>query len=560
LNGHRRVAAAVALLVVGMGATGCGGGAGGPSGDIKRTDINPMPRDRIRDGGTLRVPIEQFSTQWNYNHLNGPESSTSAVTGPLLPGPIISDERANITPDTDYVLSWSVRTKPRQVVTYRLNPKARWSNGQPITWRDYEAQWKALRGTDKRYEIASSTGYERVASVRRGRNQYEVVVTFARPYSEWQGMFGPLYPAATNSSPRTFNTGWLNKIPVSAGPFRLQKIDQTAKTITVVRDPKWWGRPAKLDAIVFRALPIEAQINAFVNGEVDLVDVGPDASHYRRVRGVPGASIRKAAGPDFRHLTFQGTAPILKDVRVRRAIAMAINRDAIAKADLTGLDWPVRTMNNHYFVNTQEGYQDNAGEVGRFDPAKARRLLDQAGWRLSGPVRAKAGKPLELRFIIPTGVPVSKQESELIGAMLRDVGIKIDVRAVPSDDFFDRYVSTGNFDLVPFSWLGGVFPISSAKSIYAAPTKNARGELQIQQNFARVGSPAIDRLQDRAQEELDINRARGLLNQADKLIWSEVHSIVLYQRPQIVAIKSNIANDGASGFKTTPIQDVGFVK
>jgi peptide/nickel transport system substrate-binding protein len=561
LNAHRHGAALAALIVAGLLTGGCGAGPGGEGGALKRVDINATPRDQVKQGGTVRIAVDQFSTQWNSNHLNGPEASTSAVMGGLMPSPLRSDERATLSPDPNYVLSANVTsTSPRQVVTYRLNPKASWSDGKPITWRDYEAQWKALRSPSGPYQIASSTGYERIASVREGRDPYEVVVTFAKRYTEWQGLFGFLYPAATNSDPDTFNSGWLNKIPVTAGPFKLGKIDKTAKTVTIVRDPNWWGPPAKLDSIVFRALDVEASISAFVSGEVDVVDVGPNQSNYKRVRGVGGAAVRRAAGPDFRHFTFNGTSPILSDRNVRQAVAMAIDREAIARSDLVGLDWPVRTMNNHFFVNTQTGYVDKAGEVGRFDPAKSRRLLDQAGWRLSGEFRTKGGKTLELRFVIPSGVPTSRQEAGLAQAMLRKVGVKLDIRTVPENDFFDRYIQPGNFDITPFSWLGTPLPISSASSIYEKPVKDAKGELAIQQNFARIGSDEIDRLMSSAQEQLDLAKARDLMNQADKLVWDEVHSLVLYQRPQITAVKANLANMGSFGFQSTIYHDVGFVE
>jgi peptide/nickel transport system substrate-binding protein len=561
LNAHRRGAALAALVVAGLVMGGCGGGPAEEGRALKPIDVNATPRDQVKQGGTLRIAVDQFSTQWNSNHLNGPEASTSAVMGALMPSPFVSDERATLSVDRNYVTSARLTsTSPRQVVTYRLNPKARWSDGKPITWKDYEAQWKALRSPSGPFQIASSTGYERVGSVRQGRDPYEVVVTLARRYTEWQGLFSPLYPAATNTDPETFNTGWLNKIPVSAGPFKLDKIDQTAKTVTIVRDPQWWGPPAKLDSIVFRALAIDASINAFVSGEVDVVDVGPNQSNYKRVQRVRGAAVRQAAGPDFRHFTFNGTSPVLSDLNVRRAVAMAINREAIARADLVGLRWPVRTMNNHFFVNTQTGYRDNAGDAGRFDPAKARQLLDQAGWQRSGAFRRKGGRTLELRFVIPSGVPTSRQEAGLAQAMLRDVGVKLDIRTVPENDFFDKYIAPGNFDITPFSWLGTPFPISSASSIYEKPVRDAKGELVIQQNFARIGSAEIDRLMSSAQEQLDLSKARDLINQADKLVWDEVHSVVLYQRPQITAVKASVANMGSFGFKSTIYPDIGFVE
>ena len=143
----------------------------------------------------------------------------------------------------------------------------------------------------------------------------------------------------------------------------------------------------------------------------------------------------------------------------------------------------------------------------------------------------------------------------VVQGMLEKVGVKVNIQTVPTDGFFDKYVTPGNFDLTVFSWIGTQFPISSSSSIYAEP-KGA----DIQQNYARVGSAQIDSLFDQATHELDPKKARDLANQADKLIWEEVHSITLYQRPDIVAAKKTLANYGALGFATAKYQDIGFTK
>ena len=128
--------------------------------------------------------------------------------------------------------------------------------------------------------------------------------------------------------------------------------------------------------------------------------------------------------------------------------------------------------------------------------------------------------------------------------------------AVPSDDFFEKYINTGNFDVTVFSWIGTPFPVSSAKSIYALP----KGD-DIQQNYARVGSAELDALFDKATSEFDEQKALDLGNQIDAEIWKEVHSLTLYQRPEIVASKNTLANFGAFGFATPPrYEDIGFVK
>jgi peptide/nickel transport system substrate-binding protein len=559
-----------ALALVAAACGGSSGGSGGGGGNAKPTkqqeqsalkqiDINETPLDQVKQGGTLRWAVDQFSTQWNYNQVNGPEASTAQVLYGTMPYAFIADKTATVNPNPDYLTSAKAeQTGGKQVVTLELNPKAKWSDGTPITEKDYETQWNALKDPNAKYQIASSTGYDRIESVKQGKDQNEVIATFNKPFADWKSLWSPLYPAKYQDTPDHFNKGYLNKIPATGGPFKIEKIDKTAKTVSMVPDPNWWGAKPKLDRIITRALEVDAAVNAFANGEVDVNLIATDPSAYKRASSTKGGVVRVAGGPDFRHFTINGTSPDLKDLQVRQAVAMSINRPAIAKADLTGLPWPARTMDNHLLVNTQKGYKSNSGTVGQFDPEKAKQMLDTAGWKQSGAYRKKGGKTLELRFVIPTGIQTSRQEGELTQAMLKDVGIKLDIRAVPSDDFFDKYVIPGNYDITPFAWLGTPFPISSAQSIYANPVKDSKGELQFQQNFARVGSKQIDDLMNKAEQTLDPNQAFDFANQADAQIWNEVHSIVMYQRPQMTAVKTTLANVGSFGFAQPDYTKIGF--
>jgi peptide/nickel transport system substrate-binding protein len=211
-------------------------------------------------------------------------------------------------------------------------------------------------------------------------------------------------------------------------------------------------------------------------------------------------------------------------------------------------------------MRNQTGYQDTSADIGKYDPARAAQMLDQAGWRLDGNVRRKDGRALEINFVIPSAVATSRQESELVQNMLGQVGVKVNINTVPSPDFFEKYLRPGQFDFTVFSWIGTPFPISSARSLYAKPTPGPDGELAIQQNYARIGSPEIDKLFDEANQELDRQRAIELANRIDALIWQEVHSLTLYQRPEMWVTKSGLANHGAFGFADIAFEDIGWAK
>jgi peptide/nickel transport system substrate-binding protein len=536
------------------------GTAGGPTA-VTENQLNAMPRDRIEDGGQLVWPISSMPANYNYAHVDAADRDTVEILMAMMPRPFLTDAAGVPTWNPDYLAAEPVLvTEPKQVVTYQIHPKAIWYDGTPITWQDFHWHWRALNGTDKSYQIRGSTGYADIETVARGRDDREVIVTFKNKYADWPSLFYALLPVSTTKTAQAFNTAWKDRPFTTAGPFKIATIDQTAKTVTIVRNEKWWGPPAKLDTILFRTIDLDAQIDALANGEIDLMDIGPDVNKYTRARGISGADIRWAAGPNFRHITINGTGPILRDVKVRQALAMGIDRAAIARAMLGPLGIDNTTLGNHIFMRNQTGYRDNSGDVGKYDPGRAAQLLDEAGWRLDGKVRKKDGRTLEINFVIPSAVATSRQESELIQNMLGQVGVTVNINTVPSPDFFENYIRTGQFDFTVFSWIGTPYPISSSRALYAKPTAGPNGELAIQQNYSRVGSDEIDKLFAEATQELDRQKAIDLANRIDALIWQEVHSLTQYQRPDMWVTKNRLANHGAFGFAEIVYNDIGWAK
>ncbi|MGH3416950.1 MAG: ABC transporter substrate-binding protein, partial [Actinocrinis sp.] len=210
-------------LAVSLGASACSSSKANPAPKAapkaSQNDINPVDRAKLKQGGTLTWPMDQFSTQWNYNEVDGPETSTNDVILSLMPSPFHFTAGGTAFADTDYLAGEpTVATVGgKQTVTYELNQKAKWSDGTPITEADYAAQWKALNGTDSKFDVASTTGYAQISNVAQGKDPYEVVVTFSQNFADWKSLFSPLYPASANATPDAFNKGWLNKIPITAG-------------------------------------------------------------------------------------------------------------------------------------------------------------------------------------------------------------------------------------------------------------------------------------------------------------------------------------------------------
>ncbi|MFJ4190099.1 ABC transporter family substrate-binding protein [Kitasatospora sp. NPDC089509] len=524
---------------------------------LTAVDINAHDRGRLRQGGTLNLAIAQFSHQWSPIHTDGTESSTVAVAKPLLPTFFRSDAAGTQTVNPAYLQEAHAEVRDgRQVVTWTLNPKAHWSDGTPITWRDIEANWRAMNGKDPAYRPSSTSGFELVDSVERGKDDFQAVMTFDRPFSEWQSMFNsaanaPLLPASKVATPDLFNSAYLDAIPLTAGPFKVDRLDPAAQTVTLVADPTWWGDKPMLDRIVFHAMLPDAMRTAFAKGAIDLLDNGPDLAGYQAIRNTKGAAVRRAGGPDFRQLTLNARSPQLADPTVRQAVFQAINRDALIRTDLNGLDWPAVPLNNHLLVANQNGYRDNSLGLSRFDPAEAARKLDAAGWKLDGDVRKKDGRELDLRMVVPAGVTVAQNETAALTKMFKDVGIKLTPVTAGPNEFFDKYVNRNDFDLAAYALLGTPFPASGSRASYVQGSAT---------NRAGAGSPAVDAALDRAAGATDAGSTSEAINQADGELWKVAGVLPLYQRPQLYGARADLANIGAQGLSDIVWENVGFTK
>jgi peptide/nickel transport system substrate-binding protein len=473
----------------------------------------------------------------------------------IVPVLFRGDAQGVLQPDPNYLESAEVTSTDPQVVTYRLNPDFRWNDGRQADWTDFEAQWHALNGSNPAFQAADTTFYSSIKSIAQGATPQEVVVTYATPFGDWRAGFSPLYPRETNLDPNVFNTGWLNQpvAGIGAGPFTFDSIDATAKRLTVVRNPKWWGATPALDRIIYVGIDPDAAPEAFANGSLSFFDIGPSVSYFQRAQQVPGAAIRTANGPDFRHITFNGApGSILADPALRRAIMKGIDRQVITQSQIGPIIPNAQPLGNHFYVEGLEGYQDNSGVVA-YNPDQARQELDALGWKLQGNVRVRNGQQLTIRDVIPSDTSVSEAEARIVQQQLQEIGVQVNIQTVPSDNFFDQYVDVGNFDITHFAWIGTQTPVSSSSGIY-------RLDKQIAENYGRIGDDQINKLLDQANAELDPARQREIANQADQAIWEEGFSLLLYQRPDAVATQGNVANFGAFGFADPDYTLIGFTR
>lgn len=544
---------ALALIVTGCSAGKRSGPAGVGSGQLgTSSDTNPQDPATLKPGGNLRLAIGAMPANFNTLNIDGNEADTASLLRPTMPRAFVIAPDGSMKVNTDYFTTVELTKTDPQVVTYTINPKATWSDGAPIMWEDIAAQINATSGKDKAFAIASPNGSDRVASVTRGADDRQAVITFAQHYPEWRGMFAGntmLLPKSMTADPDAFNKGQLDKPGPSAGPFMVSAVDKTAQRITLSRNPNWWGTPPLLDSITFLALDDAARIPALMNNTIDATGLA-SLDELTTAQSNPDISIRRAPGPSWYHMTFNGApGSILSDKALRQAVAKGIDRQAIANVNLRGLVQTPTPLGNHIFVAGQEGYQDNSAAVA-YDPEKARAELDALGWKLNGSVREKDGRKLVIRDVLYDSPP-GRQAAQVAQNTLGQIGVKLELDVKPANGFFTNYVNVGDFDITQFSWVGDAFALCCLNQIFTTGAES---------NFGKISSPQIDAKVDQVLDELDTTKARALANEVDTMLWDEVFSLALYQSPGNSGVRRTLANFGPSGVGDLDYSTIGFMK
>ncbi|WP_405449411.1 ABC transporter family substrate-binding protein [Streptomyces erythrochromogenes] len=451
----------LALLTSGVLAlpllTGCGAGddEGGPA--AAGQDIATTTRDKVADGGVLRWAVDALPDTLNAFQADA-DATTSRIAGAVLPQLFVLDAKGRPVANPDYLEKAEViEREPKQVVLYKLNQQAVWSDGREIGAPDFVAQWRALNGKDSAYWTARNAGYERIEKIEKGKTDLEVRVTFSKPYADWRSLFSPLYPRQVTGTPDAFNEGARGALKVTAGPFALGAIDKKTGTASLTRNPRWWGRQAKLDTLVLTAVPRAERPSALAAGKLDLAEIdrsgadrialarrdasgkggagaggapahGPGAAttpaqatlswatafgtdeekaaqekesrtkHTESVKryadeqkALRGFRVRKSLEPAYTQLAMNGASGPLADERVRRAVARALDRQALAELVLKPLGLPAKPVGSHVALAGQQAYADNSDALGGQDAKAAQALLADAGWRRGGKITEPAG-------------------------------------------------------------------------------------------------------------------------------------------------------------------------
>ena len=421
--------------------------------------------------------------------------------------------------------SWEWEESAR-ILVMTLRKGVQWSDGQPFSSADVLCTYTLL----KQFPALDGGGIWTYVESVAARDEHTVEIRFLRPYALGLALLAhqPIVPAhlwATLPDP----VSYANPNPVGTGPFtEVLRFDSAIWELG--KNPHYWqpGRPA-VKALRFPAVSTNDQaLLGLIQGELDWAGsfvpavertyVARDPEHFRY--WFPAAS-------DTVFLYPQTTSPPLDDVRVRRALSMAVDRTTLVKVAMHNYTVPAHA------TGLSDGYRDwRLEDVDtswvKYDPVAAGALLSEAGWELGadGTRQNRAGERLEMPILVPAGWSDWVRAAQTIHNNLGAIGIDAPLQGMDFATWYDR-VSRGNFRLALGWSVSGPTPYPFYRALMGQELQKPVGEAAAA-NWHRFGSPEAETLLDRFEGTTDPGTQKEIAHQLQRLFIQEAPAIPLF--------------------------------
>lgn len=422
-------------------------------------------------------------------------------------------------------------------VTYKLKPGLKWSDGKPITSRDYVSTLSTIM--NKNWDITSRAGYEDVARVQTP-NATTARVVFKKPFAGWRDLFGALIPAHKVAG-QDFNKTWVDSIDIASGPFLFDRW-QKGSQLTLKRNPNYQGTKSKINQLVFRFIPdTNTQFQALRGGEVDMTAPQPQLQ-IADIKKQAGIRVQSGVEFAWEHLDIQlgpQGHPALKQLYVRQALVTGINRQQITRALYETIAPGLPGLQNAIFKPFEKAkYKPHAWQPFGFSQKKAIALLRAKGCT-GGPAVASSrnsdiyscpgvGK-LSFRFISTAGNQLRELAFQIMQRQLKSIGIDLENR-FRAGAF--SVLPTGDWDLFMFTWIGSPDPGGSVE------IHKCKGD----QNYNAYCNAQVTKLLDQSQNTVDAAKRTALMNEADRLMAKDLPTLPLLAKPGFLIHKTSVKN------------------
>ena len=426
--------------------------------------------------------------------------------------------------------------------TFKLRDDVKFHDGKLLTSADAKYTFDKLLASDSQkaasfYQGAGANRKPHVASIEAPDPQTLVI----RLHDPWLELLTNLVPTAIIPA-GTFETQ--EQQPLGSGPYKFVRFDQSQGIVDMEANDNYWeGAPTIKALRVSVILDANSQQAGLQSGRVNLAintALTPDA--YVGLAQHPDLKVEQAPGVNIQYFGFNTESAPLTDARVRRAIAYAVNRESLVRDLLQG-----QARIAHSMI-PEESWAYTSGQKYGYDPAQAKKLLDEAGFRDSDGDGPKMRLPAPLVFKISATNAIARQSAGVIQNALKEVGVPVSIETL-EDNTLREAMTKGQYQLTIGRWVGGNQDPIFLRDLF---TNLGGGNF----NRSRFNNAELNRVLGQAVATPGgTDQARDLYRQAQEIISREMPTLPLWYPNNMIVARRNVSN-----IKVDPGGDWKFVR
>ncbi len=429
---------------------------------------------------------------------------------------------------------WDV-SEDKLTFTFWLRKDVKWHDGQPFTAEDIIYSFERIM--DPKVDAAVARSYYAQVERLEKLDDYTVRFVWKQPYFlalEFSaGM--PVVPKHIMNDGKDFNSHPFGRHPVFTGPYRFVEW-RTGQEIIIERNPDYWGERPRLEKIVFRIITNEdAALIAFKQGRIDFQERLEPMQWVRQTNS--RAFLEKANKlyydyPQYRYIGWNLRRPPFDDKRVRRAMTMMVNREAVLAKLMHCLG---KIVSGNSYINTP--YYDQSIKPWPYDPEQAKALLDEAGWidTDGDGWRDRDGRPFRFEFSFTAEVPFWEQLATIYKEDLKTIGVDMVIRKFEWAVFLQN-VQEWKFDACGMGWALATNPD------FFQLWDSSQADIKASSNHVGFKNEEMDRLIELNRREFDKEKRIEYAHQVHRLLHEEQPYTFLFNAKRLAVLDKRFHN------------------
>jgi len=454
------------------------------------------------------------------------DSASSAIAGNIFNSLVKYDENLNYAPDL--AESWKISNN-QKTITFKLKKGLQWADGKPLTSADVLFTWKLITNPNTRTPYASDYQLVKKASTP---NPLTFKVTYESSYAPALDTWTSLHILPKHIlKDEDINNTFFSRKPTGSSFYKLDEWISGQQVTLKANNKSVLGAPL-IENLISRIIPdTSSQFLELTADNIDVMNINP--IQYQRVFPArkdlqQKIALYKELGNGYTYLGFNLRKPPFNDIRVRQALNYAIDKDEVIKGVLLGLGEPISSP---YKPGTR--WNNPNLNPYPYKPSKALNLLQEAGYKKNNDgILMKNGKPLKFE-IITNQNKQREMTAVVIQKRLQEIGVDVSIRVIEWASFVNRFIKTGDFDVVVLGW-----SLSLDPDQYNIWHSSQQGPGQF--NFLGYSNKNVDKLLELGRVELNVSKREKIYHEFSKYLLEDSPIIYLYAGYGLSAVHKRV--------------------